>query len=61
MLGESISYIPTRAAAAAAAAAANTKFVQKKSKHTKKNADSSRLDRFVMVHNILKKNPKKII
>ena len=32
MLGESISYIPTRAAAAAA----NTKFVQKKSKHTQK-------------------------
>ena len=60
MLGESISYIPTRAAAAAAA---NTKFVQKKVKpHTqKKNADSSRLDRFVMAHNILKKNPKKII
>ena len=58
MLGESISYIPTRAAAAAA----NTKFVQKKVKtHTKKNADSSRLDRFVMAHNILKKNPKKII
>ena len=33
MLGESISYIPTRAAAAAAA---NTKFVKKKSKHTQK-------------------------
>ena len=58
MLGESISYIPTRAAAAAA----NTKFVQKKSQNThKKNADSSQLDRFVMAHNILKKTPKKII
>ena len=59
MLGESISYIPTRAAAAAAAA--NTKFVQKSQNTHKKNADSSRLDRFVMAHNILKKNPKKII
>ena len=30
-------------------------------KHTQKNAGSSQLDRFVMAHNILKKNPKKII
>ena len=55
MLGESISYIPTRAAAA------NNKFVQKKVKpHTQKNANSPQLlDRFVMAHNILKKNQKR--